>query len=264
MKKSNGQTNGNNVLTWWRRSHRWLGISTAIFLLLLSISGIAINHSDDWRLDEKYVGWNLLLDAYGIAVPPVTASFSDRGHRVTQLGSRLYFDGRDLQREADTLTGMVVSAALVVVVTGHDVLLLTRDGEFVQSIELGEQLPAGIVRVGRAGERAVIESDGQYFRADGDVSAFAAWPSPDPAGIEWAAPTALPADQLDALRLDYRGRGLTVERVLLDLHSGRVLPVVGKALLDIIGVALIVLSATGLFLWTRRNGRRNGGNGRRH
>ena len=64
---------------------------------------------------------------------------------------------------------------------------------------------------------------------------------------------------LESLSRDYRGRGLSWERLLADLHSGRILGAAGTYFMDFIALSLIVLSMTGLFQWRRR---RNG-NGRR-
>ena len=50
----------------------------------------------------------------------------------------------------------------------------------------------------------------------------------------------------------------TVERLLTDLHSGRIVPAIGVRFMDLVGVFLVVLSATGILLWARgsRNGKR--------
>ncbi|HSN52770.1 MAG TPA: PepSY-associated TM helix domain-containing protein, partial [Woeseiaceae bacterium] len=53
----------------------------------------------------------------------------------------------------------------------------------------------------------------------------------------------------------YRGRGVTVERVLDDLHSGRIFARAGTLVMDAVAVFMIVLSLSGFVLWLQR-GRR--------
>ncbi|MBT5219105.1 MAG: hypothetical protein HOM16_06425, partial [Woeseia sp.] len=48
------------------------------------------------------------------------------------------------------------------------------------------------------------------------------------------------------------GKTLSWERVLSDLHSGRILPTVGRYLADITAICLLYLCVTGIFLWFRR------------
>jgi uncharacterized iron-regulated membrane protein len=69
---------------------------------------------------------------------------------------------------------------------------------------------------------------------------------------------AIPQDQLEILLGLYRGRGLSLERVILDLHSGKILTRAGPVLMDAVGVILIALSVIGLLMWSRRNGNGNG------
>ena len=54
------------------------------------------------------------------------------------------------------------------------------------------------------------------------------------------------------LQAAYRGYGLTLERVLLDLHSGRVLGSAGVLLVDAAAILFLLLAISGLWLWSRR------------
>ena len=74
------------------------------------------------------------------------------------------------------------------------------------------------------------------------------------------------AAELAVLQTLYRGRGLTVERGLADVHSGRIFASTGTLIMDAVAVFMIVLSLSGFVLWLqhsrreaeieRRNGRR--------
>ena len=240
---------------WIRRTHRWLGLWSALFVLLLSVTGIALNHGNEWQLDRRYVSWNWLLDFYGIHAPSPAVSYADRGHRATQLGMRIYFDGLELGRQAQSLTGIAVLGPLTVVTSDSDVFVLTRNGDLVQLIELGQEMSAPIDRLGRMGDRPVVESRGEFLLGDAEVSEFRPWLDPDLAAVTWSVASAAPAEDIEHLQVAYRGRGLTVERVLADLHSGRIVSIGGALLLDIIGVGLILLSVTGLIVWFRRRDR---------
>ena len=68
--------------------------------------------------------------------------------------------------------------------------------------------------------------------------------APCPRGLE----TALAAE----LSADYRGHSLSWERVLLDLHSGRLFGRYGTWVMDIAAGLLLVLVMTGIWLWTQR------------
>ena len=49
---------------------------------------------------------------------------------------------------------------------------------------------------------------------------------------------------------DYLANILTLERVLLDLHSGRIMGAVGPWIMDAAAILLLVLALTGIWMWT--------------
>lgn len=219
------RTNGNG-LTRYRRLHRWAGGTLVAFVLFLSVTGLAINHAHDLGLDRRYVTWSWLIDAYGM--------------------------GR-----SEPYAGIVELDAVVAVGDGNRVHVLLPGGDLVESIDLGSALPGPIERLGRVGDRVVLLSDGALYRSDADVSVFEPWSDGPVTEIGWSAAIEADAPGLEVLQTAWRGRGVTVERVLLDLHSGRIFSLPGRVFLDIVAIGLILLSISGLVVMkTRRiNGR---------
>jgi uncharacterized iron-regulated membrane protein len=56
----------------------------------------------------------------------------------------------------------------------------------------------------------------------------------------------------ETLEKTYRGVGLPLERVMLDLHSGRILGRAGVYLVDTAAVLFLLLAISGVWLWARR------------
>lgn len=238
---------------WLRALHRWLGVASALFVMLLATTGIALNHSHDWRLDQRYVHWSWLLDAYGIEAPPLQASFADDGHRVSLLAGHLYYDGRLVVEDVGQIKGFVSLDPLMLTATADDIVLLTSTGELVERFDLGSGLDGAIERIGKWRGRVVIAGGGGYLLSDAEVSAFTALTEVDEKGTEWSVASAPSAAETASLQEQFRGRGLTVERLMADLHSGRIIRSGGPLLMDLVAVFLIVLSVTGLLLWLRRS-----------
>jgi hypothetical protein len=245
--KTDGNGQNGSLL---RRCHRWLGVMLAIFVLLLACTGIALNHGSDWSLDKRFITSNWLLDAYGIRVPADAVSFADRGHRATLLGQRLYLDDREVADGIDALTGIASLDSLIVLTTREQALLFSSAGELVERMDVTAELAAPIERLGRAGERAAIVSGGDIFTADADVSRFEIRTG-EPTAVAWSESSAVPDELLQSLQAKYRGRGLSVERVLADVHSGRIVNITGQYLMDAVGLLLIALSVTGIVMWAR-------------
>jgi hypothetical protein len=267
MTISRPQANGSARLRiWLRRGHRWLGIVLVFFVLLLSFSGVALNHAEAWGLDRRYLDWSWLLDAYGIQAPAPTASFADSGSRATLIGERLFLDDEEIAQNVTVLTGIANLDPLVLVGTDDTLYILTTAGELIEAMDAAAGMPGRIDRVGRDGRRAIVESGGKLFRSDPDITHFEHWDTGQRDGLQWSSTTRPEATELEVLQTLYRGRGLTVERVLADVHSGRIFAKAGSLIMDAVAVFMIVLSLSGFVLWVqhsrreveleRRNGRR--------
>lgn len=253
----NRSSNGNNgraagKRTWARRVHRWFGLAAAVFVLLLSATGIALNHTSAWHLDDSYVGWPWLLEAYGIDTPWPTVSFADGEHRATLLGGRLYVDGRELARSIETLAGVAATGDFVAVAAGSEVFVLADSGDLVERMDLGAALPAPIAALGLVDGRVAVRSGSALLRFDDSLLNLETATAVQEDAVRWSAASAVPRDKLARLQDLYRGRGITVERLLVDLHSGRIFTRIGPLLMDLVAVLLIGLSITGLMMWLRR------------
>jgi hypothetical protein len=80
------------------------------------------------------------------------------------------------------------------------------------------------------------------------------WRPEDATAIAWSAPSQLSAAALKTISRQFRGSGLTLERVILDIHAGRVFGSAGRWLADAAASVFILLALTGIWMWagTRR------------
>ncbi len=72
--------------------------------------------------------------------------------------------------------------------------------------------------------------------------------------IEWAVANQTPEHIMRQLQ-PHLGGELNWERVLLDLHSGRLAGQLGRWVMDLVALVLMVLAFTGIWLWIRRPSR---------
>ena len=229
--------------------HRRIGIVAALLVLILSITGVALNHTEGLRLDQRYVTSAWLLDWYGIDLPDDGESFAVAAGRVSLLGDRLYFDDTPVDGLIDELVGAAQAGDMIVAVVDGDAILITPQGELVERLGAESGMPPGVTAVGtREDGRVVVRSGAGIYSADEQLLG---WVLAEPADtpVRWSRPDPLPDGLRAALRQDYRGRILPLELILLDLQSGRLFGRWGILLLDGAAVLLIALAMTGGLLW---------------
>ncbi len=65
----------------------------------------------------------------------------------------------------------------------------------------------------------------------------------------------LPPDIPPEMAEEYRGKGITLEKFMLDLHTGAIIGLPGKLLSDLTALAILILSASGVYNWWKRKKR---------
>ncbi|MGH8592110.1 MAG: PepSY domain-containing protein, partial [Gammaproteobacteria bacterium] len=158
----------------------------------------------------------------------------------------------ELAEHEGPLLGAVQVGRMLVVAVPDEILLLTPAGEVIERLSGADGVPAGMRSIGRdsAGRLIVRGAHGDY---SADVERVEWRHEVDPE-VTWAEPVTLPPALRGRLVEAYRGKGLTLERVLLDIHSGRILGAWGVYLVDAAAVLFLGLVLTGLWMWSRRPG----------
>ncbi|MFC1578958.1 PepSY domain-containing protein [Pseudomonadota bacterium] len=228
------------------RWHRRLGLVAALFVLLLSVSGIVLNHSSELGLDSAMVEWSALRRAYGDGGADLPAYRADGRWVYRAASGRVYLDAREVAPCRGGLVGAEALEGLLVVACAEELLLLTADGQLIESAISGTGLPVPVTGIGATATGVVLQSRGNWWLADLDGMAFDE-PAPGGAAVRQRAPGTLPVNLRQAI--PGQDAWLNWERLLLDLHSGRLFGPVGVGVVDAIGVLLCALALSGVAMW---------------
>ena len=232
--------------------HRYMGVSAAIFVLIVAVTGLLLNHTEDFQFDSEHISSDWVLDWYGIRAPDTMQTFLAGDRYVTLMGEHLYLNRREIEGNYSHLVGAVLFKEAFIVAMTHSILLLTPRGELIEQLQDKDGVPANIKQIGIDANSAVIVKAGHdYYQPDAD---FIDWKKADNdiSGISWATPSLLEPRLKTALQNHYRGEVLPVERVILDLHSGRFFGWLGPWLFDAAAILLILLALSGSWIWLKR------------
>ena len=206
-------------------------------------------------MDERPVEQGWLLSVYGIQEPEVGPAFELEGHQISQLGEQIFYDTQALKRLAGSqLMGAVPFQDMFVIATSLRLALFTQELEFVDELTLDE--PDKIMALGVVSDNQVLVkiSTGQQLGVDPDFTELSLLETV--LEVNWLHPGELPDNILRDLKQGFRGEGLPLERVILDLHSGRLLGFLGVYLMDSAAILMLLLTFTGLGIWILRVKRR--------
>lgn len=229
--------------------HHRVGVAIFVFVVFLVATGVLINHSNALGWDKQHLASAFWLKLYGVNVSRVESGFPVANHWVSHASSRLYFDDQPLVECNAPLMGAVAmpaSAGLgngVVALCDDAVVLFTLAGELIEKMPLQGGRVSGLALKDDVIHARRGESVAQFNVAEGK------WTNVDtPAdSLVWGVPATLPEAVASRLPFANTPDDLTWERLLLDLHSGRLFGPVGVLVVDLAGLLMLVLALTGLW-----------------
>jgi hypothetical protein len=232
--------------------HRYAGLIAAVFVLILAFTGIILNHTDRLKLDSSFVESEWLLDWYGIDAPQVQKSFHLDKQWLTHVDDSLFLGVQRIEGHYSMPpVGALSFPHFIAVAVAGKIVLITREGEIIERLGGVQGVPSGMQRMGLLADgRIVIQAAHGYYLTDRD---FLQWNEKEQVeGISWSTLTDMPVTLKKEVARLYRSNELPMERVMLDLHSGRLFGSWGPQLMDAAAILLIFLSMSGVWLWTKQ------------
>ena len=229
-----------------------MGITAAGFMVLVAVTGILLNHTEYFQFDSQHVKSDGVLDWYGIEAPNDLLSFVAGDRHITLMGEHLYIGELEANGEFKQLIGAVNNNGILIIAIDDRILLMSADGELIEELEEKDGVPAGMKRIGVVqSDLFIVEGSHDLYTSKNDFLSWENWKG-NAAEITWATPAPTDNHLKKMLQYHYRGEVLPVERVLLDLHSGRFFGKLGPWFIDASAILLILLSLTGTWMWFKR------------
>lgn len=235
------------------RWHRRLGVLVALVVVMLVATGVILNHSAELALDQRPVHQPALLSRYGVDLPELHSFRTTFGFLTQVGGSRLYLDLNEIAYcESPFVAGLSFQDGLLALCRDQ-LLLLTPEGEIVERLGSAYGMPKGITQLGLSGGELWMNTDDGPVKADLTSLVFA--PESLQRPVSWVSPEPLPSELKAGLTERFLGNDVNWERLLLDLHSGRLFGQWGVYVVDASAIILLLLALSGAWVWLTKPGR---------
>lgn len=239
----------------WRRLHRWLGLLVAAPVIILSLTGMLLNHVESLGLHQRTLP-SFLASIYGVpAAEPVVSVELDQQQWWSFVGEQLFLQGQPVSQCPRPFAGVVRVVDVYVAGCGGALLLLDEHGALIERLGSEFGLPPFERLISIGGKRArdgnasvlVLFSPASSWIYDIDqLSATFFDGAVQP--VAWQVP---PAEIVATLPTQVVPSELNWQRLIQDIHSGRVVSLAGKLLMDAAALLLMVLAITGVIIWSR-------------
>lgn len=225
-------------------------------LTIACITGLVLNHTVDLDLSNRHVTADWIQKRYGMNLEGEPKALGLDGKAYAAHWGGQIFHQKNIIDDSSTLVGAVPLRDGTAVVTSSAVHYFGLDGELIETLD-SLALPATpISRAGRTEDLTlVLETESGNFTSDTNLLDFARTAAGQ--GITWSASVSASASDLKRWKTTFSGDGIPLDRVILDIHSGRFFGSIGKWVYDLTVIGVLILSVTGLILFfrTRRRAR---------
>jgi hypothetical protein len=232
-------------------------IFAAAFVVALAvawfvITGVILNHSDDFHLSEQKVDSPFFLRSYGVSLPEPGAAFQVHGQWVYQLADEIFLGKTPLLISVPSLVAVLEKDNLIVVGLEEQVVLFNAQGEMLHSFDTKEK----IIRMGWLDGTMILQTSMSFYKANDAIDQLTAYmegiDSKHIQMIHWAVPQVLPKEEVVDVTQRFKTQGPDREQVLKDLHSGKFFGKLGVYVIDLIALGSMFLVLYSVYFLYRR------------
>ena len=238
------------ILAW----HRWMGLFSALFLVVLSITGLALNHTERLGLDEIQIKNSFILSRYGmVGSSEIVAHRIHKSDTLAYLDGQLFYNSKPLT-SGEAPLGIIEGDPITVVATATQLIYLSENGELIETIGHSQLPYSELTAVGSGidGRPILVAAEGRWG-PDANWLEFDAYQASY--NVEPLAHIELSEAETAAILDAFQGGGVSLYRVMLDLHAGRLFGWGGRTLMDLTAVAILLLVSSGIGGWLRKSRR---------
>lgn len=239
------------------RWHRWFGMLAALFALNLAVTGVLLNHTEALQLDSISLQAPRLLKWYGIEAARPDQAYPLRGHWLSQWSQQVFLDAKRISiPSTGALKGGLLLDHVIVALLPKHIALLTLSAELIDVLPLPDGYQASAISADSGGG-ALLQTSQGILRLDATLSRFEQVPVAATEGQAWVSAKPLPNRLAEQIQRE-SGAQISLERFLLDLHSGRLFGKLGVWVMDLAALAIAGLAISGMFMWARRRQKTSG------
>ncbi|MEX0615990.1 MAG: peptidase [Methylophaga sp.] len=207
-------------------------------------SALLLNHDKSLGLDKLKVNSNWLKQHYQIGELQTDEAFLLEGHVIVADDQQLYINAEPLLSLPRPLIGAVALEHVLVLATDDALILLSKEGEYVDTLGAAAGIPPQIQNIGVHYNEPVLQTRNGMWRGNFLLDS---WELMSLQGVSWSQSELMPAASRKAMEVQLYGKGVSVSQVLRDVQNGRLPGGLGRWIVDIWLIVLLMSAIRGIF-----------------
>lgn len=240
--------------------HRRIGVVLVWIVVWLAITGVLLNHSDQLQLSDIKIQSPWVLKLYGLEPEPLKEGYHWRQKWWVELADAYYVDGLIFPHYQGHLVGGIALPGLLLVATSEAVIVLTAEGEQLETLGAVHGLTGQFQQLGMWKDQPVLRTSTGMFIGSADAVSWQPL-SVSVSAVQWSERSPLPLELVERLSAITSATSsdsgeITLEKLVLDLHSGRLFGSWSWLMLDLFALLLVSGAGSGFVIWLKLRGRK--------
>ena len=225
--------------------HRKIGVLCSIPIILIALSGIFLNHASFFSLNKIYIKNSALLSFYKMQPKERPKGFKPSKSWISSFEGGLFLDETKLSDINSEIVSAVKLNDMIAAANKNYLFIIDTKEKFIVEKLGRESLPKGeIKRLAVKNKILLIETDKDLFETSFKISKFKKAKKQE---IEVPKKLFLPEKLEEKILQNFRGEGISLSKIMLDIHTGAMFGVSGRFVWDLFAVCLLLLVGTGLY-----------------
>lgn len=234
-----------------RHWHARLGAFAALFFILMVVSGLALNHTTALQLNQRTVSTPWLMAWMGLRTELPSQGYLVGEQYLVSTDEKTLLGNKRLGKVRSMVLGAVAWNGMVAVTDHNTLYLYDPQGNLVDHMS-AENLPQQVLSgLGLMGDALVLKTaKGDFKTADALHWQSLSVAEETAKNLKWSVPSSLPSTMNVVLNTNF-APSVSLERVILDVHSGRMFGRYGPLLMDAVAIILLGLAISGVWMYVR-------------
>ena len=233
------------------RTHRIIGVACAFFTILLAVTGLVLLRTDTWDLDQTRPPLALVRFFYEIPEPKIE-SYQVEGSFWSVCEENLFLEEAQILKNVSSLKSILKMNFGWALVSPEELIMLDPNGALIDRMKVGIDLPHQNELLGAylKGESLILQSVNEFYISDDLFT----WNKHESLGEQKLLKATKISSALESQILENVSIiDISWERLVLDVHSGRVMGRLGPWIMELSAWGLIALTCTGCMLQFQRS-----------
>lgn len=225
--------------------HRRIGTLCSIPIILIALTGIFLNHSGFFSLNKIFIKNSALLSFYKMQPKELPKGFKVSKNWVSSFEGGLYLDDTKLTEINSKLISATKLNKILVAANKNYLFLIDTKDKFIIEKMGSESLPKGeIIALAVKDKSLLLDTEKGKFKTNFKLSKFKEDKRPE---LEIPKKSLLPKELEEKVLQNFRGEGVSLSKIMLDIHTGAMFGASGRFVWDIFAACLLLLVGTGLY-----------------